>query len=51
MCVPMDTVASIARTKPSPIIFSERTMSNIVRMTLYRDSVMSTDKMHDTAKM
>lgn len=51
MCVPMDTVASIARTKPSPIIFSESTMPNIVRMMLYRDSVMSTDKMHDTAKM
>ena len=51
MCVPIDTVASIARTNPSPIIFSESTMPNIVRMTLYRDSVMSADKTHDTAKM
>lgn len=51
MCVPMDTVVSIARMNPSPIIFSESTMPNIVRITLYRDSVMSTDKMHDTAKI
>ena len=51
MCVPMDIVASIARTNPSPRIFSESTMPNIVRMTLYRDSVMSTDKTHDTAKI
>lgn len=51
MCVPMDTVASIAETKPRPIMFRESTMPNIVRMTLYRDSVMSTDNMHDTAKM
>ena len=51
MCVPIDTVASIARTSPSPRIFSDSTMPNIVRMTLYRDSVMSTDKIHDTAKI
>ena len=51
MCVPMDTVASIAKTNPRPIIFSESTMPHIVRMTLYRDSVISNDKMHDTAKM
>ena len=51
MCVPMDTVASIARMNPSPIIFSESTMPNIVRITLYRDSVISTDSTHDTAKM
>lgn len=51
MCVPIDTVASIAKTNPSPIMFSESTMPNIVRMTLYKDSVMSNDKTHDTAKM
>lgn len=51
MCVPTDTVARIARTKPSPIIFSDSTMPNIVKITLYNDSVMSTDKTHDTAKI
>lgn len=35
MCVPIDTVASIARRNPSPRIFSESTMPNIVRITLY----------------
>ena len=39
MCVPMDTVASIAKTKPRPIMFRESTIPNIVRMTLYSDSV------------
>ena len=51
MYVPTDTVASIARINPSPRIFRESTMPNIVRMTLYSDSVISNDKTHDTAKM
>ena len=50
MCVPTDTVASIARINPSPIIFSESTMPHIARIMLYRDSVISNDKIHDTAK-
>lgn len=51
MCVPMDTVASIARINPSTISFSESAMPNAVIIIQYRNNIVINNKMYNIVNL
>lgn len=51
MCVPIDTVASIARMNPSAMSCSESAMPNVVIIKQYRNDMAITDEMHNIVNL
>ncbi len=51
MCVPIDTVASIARMNPSVISFSVSAMPNVVIIKQYSNDMAINDMMHNIVNL